>query len=114
MLSKVPEIATVFWIVKLIVASVGVSGAGELVVRARRGTAATRGVMDSWLGAALLLRMRARRYVPPIAWLTLVLVSAAATQATGTPSDGLGGSLYAGTAAFALTLAGRHLRDRLR
>jgi uncharacterized membrane-anchored protein len=114
MLNKVPEIAIVFWIVRVMETVVGATSAGYVAVHAGLGTAVTATVMGSWLAAALLLQMRARRYLPWVSWLTVVLVSIVAAQITDASPDGLGGSLYVSTAAFAVILAGRHLRDRVR
>jgi uncharacterized membrane-anchored protein len=113
MLNKVPEIAIVFWIVRVTAIVVGAASTGY-VVNVGLGTVATATVMGFSLAAALFLQMRARRYVAWVSWPTVVLVSIVATQITDALSDGLGGSLYASTAAFAVMLAGRHLRDRVR
>lgn len=114
MLNKVPEIAIVFWIVKIVAGTVGGAGIDGLAVHVGSGTAAAFAVMASWLAVALFLQMCARRYVPWICWFTVVLASIVGTQIPDALTGGLGGGLYAGTAAFAVTLAGRHLRDRVR
>jgi uncharacterized membrane-anchored protein len=54
---------------------------------------------------ALILQLRAQRYVPWIYWLTVVLVSIVGTQITDALTDGLGISLYTSTAIFAVGLA---------
>ena len=115
MLNKVPEIATVFSIPRIIVrVIVSATGAGGIAMHLGLGTAAAVAVMGAWLAAAPLLQICARCCVPRIYWLTVLLVSIIGTQITDRLTDGFGGSLYASTAAFAVTLAGRHLRDRVR
>jgi uncharacterized membrane-anchored protein len=56
--------------------------------------------MTFLLAATLLLQLRARRYIPWIYWLSVVLVSIVGTQITDALTDGLGVSLYWSTAVF--------------
>jgi uncharacterized membrane-anchored protein len=104
MLNKVPEITLVFWIIKIMSTTVGETGADYLAVHVGLGTAITGGLMLVLLIGALLKQLRARKYVPWIYWLTVVLVSVVGTQITDALTDRLGVSLYASTAAFALGL----------
>lgn len=111
MLDKVPEIAIVFLIVNIIAATAGETAAGHLALHTGLGIAA---VVGFPLAAAVFQRVCGNWHAPWIYWLTVVLVSIVGTQATAPLSDGFGGTLYASTAAFAVTLAGRHLRERIR
>ncbi|MDB5609899.1 MAG: hypothetical protein JWP25_6799 [Bradyrhizobium sp.] len=61
--------------------------------------------MACLLVAALILQLRARRYVPWIYWLTVVLVSIVGTQITDLLTDKLEISLYVSTVVFACALA---------
>lgn len=103
--NKVPEVTLSFWIIKIMSTTVGETGADFLAVNAGWGQAATRSVMAALLALALFLQLRTRRYTPWIYWLTVVLVSVVGTQITDLLTDGWGVSLYASTAAFAVTLA---------
>src|SRR3979490_1909688 len=105
MLNKVPEVTLVFWIIKIMSTTVGETGADYLAVHVGLGTATTGAITVSLLLATLLLQLWTGRYVPWIYWLTVVLVSIVGTQLTDALTDGLGISLYASTAAFALALA---------
>jgi uncharacterized membrane-anchored protein len=105
MLNKVPEVTLAFWVIKVMSTTVGETGADYLAVHAGLGTAMTGAIMGVLLVAALILQLRARRYVPWIYWLTVVLVSVVGTQITDALTDGLGISLYVSTAAFAAALA---------
>jgi uncharacterized membrane-anchored protein len=105
MLNKVPEVTLAFWIIKIMSTTVGETGADYLAVHVGLGTAVTGAVMAVLLAAALFLQMRARRYVPWIYWLTVVLISVVGTQITDALTDGLGVSLYVSTIAFAAALA---------
>ncbi len=105
MLNKVPEVTLAFWVIKIMATTVGETGADYLAVHVGLGTALTGGIMVALLLAAFVIQVRSRRYVPWIYWLTVVLVSVVGTQITDALTDGLGVSLYASTAAFALLLA---------
>ena len=105
MLNKVPEATLGFWIIKIMSTTVGETGADYLAVNAGLGQAFTRIAMLTLLTIALLFQLRAKRYVPWIYWLTVVLVSVVGTQITDALTDGLGVSLYLSTIVFAGLLA---------
>jgi uncharacterized membrane-anchored protein len=104
-LNKVPEVTLSFWIIKIMSTTVGETGADYLAVNAGLGKAATSSIMAVLLAIALFMQLRARRYVPWMYWLTVVLVSVVGTQITDALTDGLGVSLYLSTAVFAVALA---------
>jgi uncharacterized membrane-anchored protein len=56
------------------------------------------------LAIALAAQVRARRYVPWLYWLTVVLVSVVGTQITDMLTDRLGVSLYVSTTVFSVLL----------
>ncbi len=105
MLNKVPEVTLIFWIIKILSTTVGETGADYLAVHVGLGANLTMACMASLLLAALILQLRARRYVPWTYWLTVVLVSVVGTQMTDVLSDKLEISLYVSTVAFAGALA---------
>jgi len=105
MLNKVPEVTLIFWTIKIFSTTVGETGADYLAVHVGLGANLTMGCMAALLIATLILQLRARRYLPWIYWLTVVLVSIVGTQITDFMSDKLEISLYASTAAFACALA---------
>src|SRR3977135_1956998 len=104
MLNKVPEVALIFWIIKIMATTVGETGADFLAVHVGLGTAITGGIMVALLIAALFVQLRSRRYVPWIYWLSVVLVGVVGTQITDALTDGLEVSLYVSTIVFALLL----------
>ncbi len=105
MLNKVPAATLAFWVIKIMSTTVGETSADYLAVHVGLGTTVTGGIMASLFLAALFLQLRARRYVPWIYWLTVVLVSVVGTQITDALTDRLGISLYVSTAVFAVALA---------
>ena len=105
MLNKVPEVTLIFWTIKILSTTVGETGADYLAVHVGLGANVTAACMASLLTVALMLQLRARRYVPWIYWLTVVLVSIFGTEITDLLTDKLEISLYVSTAAFACALA---------
>ena len=104
-LNKVPAVTLGFWLIKIMSTTVGETGADYLAVNAGLGKSATGAAMAALLALALFAQLRARRYVPWMYWLTVVLVSVVGTQITDALTDGLGVSLYLSTAVFAAVLA---------
>jgi uncharacterized membrane-anchored protein len=104
MLNKVPEVTPIFWIIKILSTTVGETGADYLAVHVGLGTNLTMACMASLLLTVLVVQLRARRYVPWIYWLTVVLVSIVGTQITDLLTDKLEISLYVSTAVFACAL----------
>src|SRR5262249_41255750 len=106
MLNKVPEVTLTFWAIKILSTTVGETGADYLAVHVGLGANLTMACMAGLLIAALIIQFHARRYIPWIYWLTVVLVSIVGTQITDFLTDKLEVSLYVSTAVFACALAG--------
>lgn len=105
LLNKVPAVTAIFWIIKILSTTVGETGADYLAVHVGLGASTTAAIMVGILILALTLQLRARRYVPWIYWLTVVLVSIVGTQITDFLTDKLEVSLDVSTAVFACALA---------
>jgi uncharacterized membrane-anchored protein len=105
MLNKVPEVTLMFWAIKIMSTTVGETGADYLAVHVGLGVIVTNLLMATLLMLALSVQLGARRYVPWIYWLTVVLVSIVGTQITDVLTDKLGISLYVSTTVFAVALA---------
>jgi uncharacterized membrane-anchored protein len=105
MLNKVPEVTTIFWIIKIMSTTVGETGADYLAVHVGLGTSITTGMMVCLLIATLAGQLQLRCYVPWVYWLAVVLVSVVGTQITDFLTDKLGISLYLSTGAFSVVLA---------
>jgi len=105
MLSKVPEVTIFFWVIKVLATTVGETGADFLNTNLNMGLTGTTVVVGGLLAAVLYVQFRARRYVPGIYWLAVVLISVAGTLFTDNLVDHVGISLMACTIAFAVALA---------
>jgi uncharacterized membrane-anchored protein len=103
MLNKVPEITLYFWVIKILCTTVGETFADNLNENLGLGLTNTSYIMGAVLIAVLVAQFRARRYIPGIYWLAVVLVSVVGTLI----SDNLvenGVALETTTIAFAAIL----------
>ncbi|WP_374682935.1 hypothetical protein [Accumulibacter sp.] len=104
MLNKVPEVTLFFWIIKIMATTVGETAADFLNVNLDFGLTGTSLVMGGLLLVALLAQIKARRYVPWIYWLAVVLISVFGTLVTDNLVDNFGVSLQTTTAIFSIAL----------
>ena len=93
MLNKVPEVILAFWIIKIMTTTVGETGADFLSTTMNLGLNGTSLVMSALLVIALIFQLRATKYIPPIYWLVVVLVSVVGTLISDNLVDNLGMSL---------------------
>jgi uncharacterized membrane-anchored protein len=105
MLNKVPEVFLLFWVVKILSTTVGETAADFLAGNLGLGLTATSLIMAALLGGSLVGQLRARRYVPAVYWLTVVLVSVVGTLVSDNLVDNFGVSLWTTTTVFAAGLA---------
>ena len=105
LLNKVPEITLWFWIIKIMATTIGETGADFLAFRLGLGLGGTSLVMGAILLVMLAVQVRARRYVPVIYWLTVVLLSIVGTLITDNLTDVAGVSLFVSTGTFLALLA---------
>jgi uncharacterized membrane-anchored protein len=105
LLNKVPEVTVFFWIIKILSTTVGETFA-DYLSGLGLGLQGTTVVMSVAFLGVLVWQFRTRRYVPPVYWLTVVLVSVVGTLVTDNLTDALGVPLELSSAVFALALAG--------
>jgi uncharacterized membrane-anchored protein len=105
MLNKVPEVTLYFWIIKILCTTVGETASDYLATNVGLGLTKTTYITAALLIATLLVQFRARRYVPPIYWLGIVLISVVGTQITDNLTDNQGVSLVTTTIVFSIALA---------
>ena len=87
-LTKVPEVTVYFWIIKVLTTGMGET-TSDFLVKSIDPTIAV-GIGAVGLAIALVLQFRARRYVPWIYWLTVVMVAIFGTMAADVLHIGLG------------------------
>ena len=104
MLSKVPEVTIYFWIIKIMATTVGETAADFLNTNLKLGLTGTTVVMAGLLTAVLVVQFKARKYLPPIYWLAVVLISVVGTLITDNLVSNFGISLWTTTGLFTIAL----------
>jgi uncharacterized membrane-anchored protein len=105
MLNKVPEVTLYFWVIKVLCTTVGETASDYLSDNVGLGLTKTTYITSGLLAVTLVFQFRARRYVAPIYWLGIVLISIVGTQITDNLTDNHGVSLVTTTTIFSILLA---------
>jgi uncharacterized membrane-anchored protein len=105
MLNKVPEITVFFWVIKVLCTTVGETFADNLNENLGLGLSGTSYLMGGALIVVLFFQFRARRYVPGIYWLAVVLISVVGTLVSDNLVENYGVTLETTTIAFSIALA---------
>jgi uncharacterized membrane-anchored protein len=100
---KVPQVVALFWIIKLLTTAMGESTSDYLVNRFNPYVVVILGFV-AFVGA-LLLQFRARRYIPWVYWLAVLMVAVFGTMAADVTHIVLGVPYIVSTLVFALALA---------
>src|SRR5947208_386405 len=104
MLNKVPEITIYFWIIKVLCTTVGETFADYLNVDLGFGTY-TLYFVGALTVLALAVQLATRRYIAPVYWVAVVLISVFGTLITDKLTDDFGVALEITTAIFTVVLA---------
>lgn len=102
--NKVPEVTLFFWLIKMMSTTVGETAADFLNADLHFGLQGTSVVMGGLLAIALFFQIRARRYVPSLYWVSVVLISVFGTLVTDNLSDNLGVPLAMSSGIFGAAL----------
>src|SRR5438093_10076179 len=105
MLNKVPEITFFFWVIKIMCTTVGETAADYLNVNLGFGLSNTTYISGALLAVLLVVQFRLRRYVPPVYWSVVVVISVFGTLITDNMSDLHNVPLTTSTPIFAAILA---------
>jgi uncharacterized membrane-anchored protein len=105
MLNKVPEVTLYFWIIKVLCTTVGETASDYLNTNLNLGLTNTTYITGALLIATLVFQFRARKYMPALYWLAVVLISVVGTQITDNLVDNFGVSLVTTTIVFSVLLA---------
>ena len=103
-LNKVPEITIYFWVIKVLATTVGETFADWLTETLGMTLTAATVVVGAVLVATLVAQFRASRYVAPVYWLAVVLISVVGTLITDNLVDVVGVPLWFTTVVFAVAL----------
>ncbi len=102
-LRKVPQISIIFWVIKLLTTAMGESFSDYLVFHINPYVAVVVGGVG--LLVALVLQLRARRYVPWIYWFAVSMVAVFGTMAADVLHVVLGIPYFVSSTFFAVALA---------
>ena len=105
MLNKVPEVTLYFWVIKIMCTTVGETAADYLNENLGFGLTNTTYVTGALLVALLVAQFRLRRYVPPVYWAVVVVISVFGTLITDNMTDHYNVPLTTSTIAFSIVLA---------
>lgn len=109
MLNKVPEVTLYFWFIKVMCTTVGETAADFLNVNLNFGLVGTSIVTGILLAIILFFQFRAKKYIPGIYWITVMLVSVFGTLVTDNLTDRIGVPLEVSTIVFTIILAATFL-----
>lgn len=104
-LKKVPEVTVFFWIMKLLTTALGESSADYLFHVFSFKPLIAVGIGAIGILVAMILQLRARRYVAWIYWFAVAMIAVFGTMAADVAHVGLGVPYQASTAFFATVLA---------
>lgn len=104
MLNKVPEVTLFFWIIKIMATTVGETAADFLNFNLNFGLTVTSVVMAALLTVFLFMQLRARKYLPWLYWVVVVLISIVGTLITDNLVDNFGVPLQTTVLAFSVAL----------
>jgi uncharacterized membrane-anchored protein len=105
MLNKVPEVTLWFWVIKIMCTTVGETAADYLNVDLGFGLTNTTYFSGTLLAVLLFTQFRLRRYVPPLYWSVVVVISVFGTLITDNLTDRYNVPLTTSTAVFSVILA---------
>ena len=104
LLSKVPQVTVFFWVIKVLCTTVGETASDFLNEKLGLGLKGTSIAAGACLAIVLFVQFRARKYVPGIYWLAVVLISVFGTLITDILTDSLHFPLEASTVIFTIAL----------
>ena len=105
MFNKVPEVTLYFWVIKIMCTTIGETAADYLNDNLGFGLTNTTYAATALLVVLLVAQFRLRRYVPPVYWAVVVVISVLGTLITDNLTDRYGVALTTSTTIFAIVLA---------
>ncbi|MFJ6322025.1 MULTISPECIES: hypothetical protein [unclassified Rhizobium] len=102
--NRVPEVTVDFWLIKLMAVTMGETAADYLAVNLGLGLTVTSLMMTAVLVLALIFQFAQKRYVPPVYWTAVVLISVVGTLVTDNLVDNFGVALQTTAISFTILL----------
>lgn len=102
-LSKVPEVTLIFWIIKILATTLGETGGDALSMSLNLGYLVSTGIFAVIFAAAVLVQVRAKTFHPVIYWATIIATTTVGTTLADFADRSLGIG-YAGGTSILLVL----------
>jgi uncharacterized membrane-anchored protein len=103
LLSKVPEVTLVFWIIKIAATTLGETGGDAVSMSMNLGYLVGTGIFAAIFVGAVILQIRAKRFHPVLYWATIIASTTVGTTLADFTDRSLGVG-YAGGTAILFTL----------
>ena len=102
-LSKVPEVTLVFWVIKILATTLGETGGDTLSMSMNLGYLFSTGIFTAVFLAAVTIQIRSKQFHPIIYWVTIIATTTVGTTLADFADRSLGIG-YAGGASLLLAL----------
>ena len=103
-LSKVPEITLIFWIIKILATTLGETGGDALSMSMNLGYAVSTGIFAAVFVVAVTIQVLAKKFHPAIYWTTIVATTTVGTTLAEFVDRSLGIGYLGGTTILLLLL----------
>lgn len=102
-LSKVPEVTLIFWVIKIFATTLGETGGDALSMSMKLGYLESTGIFALIFIAAVIVQILAKKFHPVVYWTTIIATTTVGTTLADFADRSLGIG-YAGGTAFLFTL----------
>src|ERR1700734_4121366 len=102
-LSKVPEVTLIFWIIKIFATTLGETGGDTLSMSMNLGYLLSTGIFAIVFAVAVIIQVSAKKFHPVIYWITIVATTTVGTTLADFSDRSLGIG-YAGGTVILFTL----------
>src|ERR1700709_1816906 len=105
-LSKVPEVTLIFWIIKILATTIGETGGDSLSMSMNLGYLLSTGIFAIIFAAAVTVQVLVKKFHPAIYWITIVATTTVGTTLADFADRSLGIGYAGGTAILFALLMG--------
>jgi len=105
-LSKVPEVTLIFWIIKILATTLGETGGDAFSMSMNLGYAVSTGIFAAVFLVTVMIQVLARKFRPVIYWATIVATTTVGTTLADYVDRSLGIGYLGGTTILLLLLLG--------
>lgn len=103
-LSKVPEVTLVFWIIKIFATTLGETGGDELSMSLHLGYLLSTGIFAAIFAVAVMVQILAKKFHPVVYWATIIATTTVGTTMADFADRSLGIGYAGGTIVLATLL----------